>query len=744
MLGIRSNEAEFGADDREAARLASLARCVILGTPPEAAFDRLAELAADMLGTPCAAISFIDGERQWLKASVGFGDLTDFPRADGLCDHVIATGGVLTLRDASADPRFRSRQAVAGPLALRFYAGAPLVTRSGYRLGVLCVADTRPRPALRPAARARLQRLAALTMDAVANRRRELSRRDAVGFVNATRSALIITDVRGVITFVNPACEALLGYAPGELAGLEVSRIVPGRLRGLHEAGFAAMAAGGSSRLAGKAVELMALRRDGAEVAVELTLASWGAGPDMGVGAVLRDISERRARDARLLRLAHQDARTGLPNRVRLSEEIDALAAEGRPAALLAIAIDGLHTVNGAFGYGTGDALLEALVLRLTGRLPHGPCTARSAAMLARLGGDELAVLLPGVADTEAVQAWAGRLLSAFAEPFPVGDHILHVGACIGAALVPTQGGDAVDVLVNADLALDGAKRDGARCYRMFEPAMRSAAAARRALQDDLLRAMERREIELHYQPQVDLASGEIQGVEALIRWRHPERGLLPPSEFLPAIESSALAFRVGWWTIDEACRQAAAWRKAGMPRIGMAVNLFAAQVRAGTLADVVTEALERHGLPPEALELEVTEVIALLDDETRINPLRRLHERGVRIALDDFGTGYASLSTLKNFPLSKLKIDRSFVRDLLTDAHDAAIVKAVLDIGRSLHLAVVAEGIETSEQEAALVGMGCRFGQGYRYGRALPAERLGLRLTEGAARVADVLSRVA
>ncbi|TXN39413.1 EAL domain-containing protein, partial [Methylobacterium sp. WL93] len=290
---------------------------------------------------------------------------------------------------------------------------------------------------------------------------------------------------------------------------------------------------------------------------------------------------------------------------------------------------------------------------------------------------------------------------------------------------------DAAELMAAADLALERARHMGPRGYRAFTPAMRDAAKTRRDLQDALLDGLAAGEVALHYQPQIELATGRLRGVEALIRWNHPTRGLLAPAEFLPAIEASTLATRFGQWCLDEACHQAAAWRKAGLPRIGVAVNLFDAQIRAGTLAEVVIQALARHRLPPEILELEVTEMIALADAPATLEPLRRLRALGVGIALDDFGTGYASLSTLKSFPLTKLKIDRGFVRDVLHDAHDATIVKAVLDIGRSLDLIVIAEGIETPEQEAALMGMGCRYAQGYRYGRPVPGDLLGRRLAE-------------
>lgn len=277
------------------------------------------------------------------------------------------------------------------------------------------------------------------------------------------------------------------------------------------------------------------------------------------------------------------------------------------------------------------------------------------------------------------------------------------------------------------------ARQGDGRGLRLYDPGMRAEIESRRVLQNALRRALERGELVLHYQPQVSLRSGAVVGAEALVRWEHPERGLLYPGEFLHAVESSTLALHLGWWTVDEVCRRIAAWRAGGLPPLRVALNLYAAQFRAGTLGQVVAEALARHGVPPSALELEVTETIALENDATDLGPIRALRERGVGIAFDDFGTGYAALSTLKRFPLTKLKIDRSFVRDILTEPHDEAIVGAVLSIGRRLGLDVVAEGIETREQVAALLRLGCEYGQGFLFGRAMAPDAFAAHLDAAA-----------
>ncbi|MET0259239.1 MAG: EAL domain-containing protein [Methylobacterium sp.] len=689
-------------------------------------FDRLLGLAADIADAPIAAITLADGSREWLKGSDGLWELASFVRASDACPYGIESDGAVIVHDARSDSVRLGHRLVTGDPAIRFYAGLPLADRRGEILGWLSVADRSPRTTFPGRARTRLARLARIAADLLSTVPATASDDHAGGFLDATQFAVLISDDSGTITVANSSCERLLGYEPGTMPGLNVRAIVPARFHAPHTAGMAAMVAGGTPRLAGKSVEVTAVRKDGSELPIELALSSWRGAAGLVIGAVIRDISERRQRDARLLRLAHQDPRSGLPNRNRIVEELDAIRSGGGEAILLMLGVAGLRGANDGLGYAVGDALLEALAVRLTARLDAG-------GLLARIHDDELAVLLPGGADPLAAQACARSLVSAFAEPIQVGDHPLHVGVAIGAALAPNHGGDAEEVLASADLALHQARRDGGRGFRLFEPVMRSAEAARRDLIDRLRIAAERQELELHYQPQVDLETGRIRGSEALIRWRHPERGLLQPAEFLPTIEASVLALSIGWWTIDEACRQTAAWRAAGLAPGRVAVNLYAAQLRSGTLDAVVAEALERHALGPADLEVEVTETIALRPDETMIRPLRNLRESGIGIAFDDFGTGFASLSTLKHFPLTKLKIDRGFVRDILTDPFDAAIVKGMLDIGRGLGLSVIAEGIETAEQEAALLGMGCRFGQGFRYGGALEPQAFARRLTADA-----------
>jgi diguanylate cyclase (GGDEF)-like protein/PAS domain S-box-containing protein len=548
----------------------------------------------------------------------------------------------------------------------------------------------------------------------------------AANFASATKLALVSVDATGTIRFVNQAATSLFGYDTEEMVGSPVEIIIPERLRSAHANGFARAVAGEKLNLGGKSVEVYARRKDGSEFPIELTLCAWHDGRAMGAGAVIKDISERRERETRLLRLASQDVLTGLCNRNRLTEIVDARMEAGRSASLIMLDIDGFKDINDIHGHPVGDCLLQAVAVRLPHLLP-------AKAVVARFGGDEFAVLLPDVGDVAEASTVAGTVLNAFATPFEVSGYVLDVSASAGLAISPLHGSDAEELFASADFALDRARAGGGRSMRVFDPSMRDEASSRRALRDELLLALRRGELVLHYQPQVHLNSGEIFGLEALIRWHHPERGLLSPGTFLPALEQSVLALEIGWWTLDEACGAAAALRSAGHAAVKMGVNLFPSQLHAPNLCRKVAEALARHGLTPDLLELEVTETTALHDSDKSLEAMIALREIGVGLAFDDFGTGYASLSSLQRYPLTTLKIDRGFIRDLLARPRDAAITRALIGMSRELGLETIVEGIETAEQEAFLVALGCPAAQGYRYGKPMPYDEVERLLTAAA-----------
>lgn len=699
------------ADERE--RLRRLPAYDLLGSPSEPEYDDIAKLCAELFDVPVCLLTFMGEHEQWTKAQFG-ADLRSLPRETSFCTHTIADDAPTVVADASTDARFRDNPLVRAEAGVRFYAGAPVTAADGVRLGALCVIDTRARSDFTPEKARLLTRMAGIVSTRV-EARRAARMTDAVGsFADATRIALITADAGGRVTSWNPAAAALFGHRREDMLGNALDVIVPDRFRAAHNAGMARCAAGGGPAVS-RTVEVIALHRDGAEFPIELTLCSWVAEDGVAVGAQAQDIAARRARQADLEHLARHDELTGLINRGGFREAVEARLARGGDAAVLAIDMDGFKGVNDTLGHAVGDALLQTAALRMTACVGD--------ALLGRLGGDEFAVLMPAGSDLHAASATARCLLDGFAEVFAVAGHQLHVGASIGIALGPEQADDVDDLLVRADLALFRAKGDGGRCCRLFDGTMRSQLAARRAFADELRDALPGGQWELHYQPQVGLPDGALIGAEALLRWRHPRWGLLMPATFMPVLETHLVAFEVGCWVMREACAQLARWRRAGLdvPRIG--VNLFSAQVHARSLGTVVADALAHAGLRPGDLELEITENIAIVHEDDALAPLHALLAQGVGVAFDDFGTGFASLSTLQRFPLSRIKIDRRFVRDIRAEPHSMAIVRGIVAMGDQLGLEVIAEGVETPEQQGKLETLGCRQAQGFLYGAGMEGD---------------------
>jgi diguanylate cyclase (GGDEF)-like protein len=381
--------------------------------------------------------------------------------------------------------------------------------------------------------------------------------------------------------------------------------------------------------------------------------------------------------------------------------------------------------VNDTLGHTLGDAILREVAKRLQQ-------LAGSNDLVARIGGDEFAIMLASVTDSHTAMQRAEAMIAAIAQPINIDGNEVRVAASCGVALAPTQAQEALELVGNADLALFKAKNVGRGRVFMFVPALRMEAMARRLYGLELHRAVDKGEFVLFYQPQISMVDGSVTGAEALIRWHHPERGILSPAAFLPALEGGPLAATVGAWILNEACAQAAYWRRSGAPRFRIGVNLCSAQFRVGDLATDVMEILARHGLPAEALELEVTENIVLDNDDIVLGVLQRLQEQGVGIAFDDFGTGYASLSLLKSYPLSRIKIDQSFVRGILTSKRDASVIRAIIDMAQSFDLETIAEGIETEAEYNYLRNEKCDEGQGYLFGKPMSAPQFELLLGIG------------
>lgn len=427
------------------------------------------------------------------------------------------------------------------------------------------------------------------------------------------------------------------------------------------------------------------------------------------------DMAAYRREAEELYRLANFDSLTGLANRARFFRLVEEMLTQPLAAAVVMIDLDGFKDINDTLGHAVGDGILREVARRLE-------AVVGSAEPVARIGGDEFAILLVGVAEPQEALAMSTLVNDSVTKPIILDGQEIHIAASCGVALAPLHTRNPIELLGNADLALFRAKTKGRGRCCVFEPSLRMEAAARRLYGMEIHRAVKEGEFLLVYQPQVRLDDGSLTGAEALIRWRHPERGLLAPAAFLPALERGPLAATVGSWVLDQACAQAALWRRSGLRAFRMGVNLFSAQFLVGDLAAEVVEILDRHGLPPSSLELEITENIALDHDDVVLEKLRKLRAIGVGIAFDDFGTGFASLSLLKRYPLSRIKIDRSFIEGMLSSEKDASVVRAILDMARAFDLETIAEGIEGAPERDSLLQQGCEEGQGYFFGKPMLA----------------------
>src|SRR5260221_9704196 len=425
-----------------------------------------------------------------------------------------------------------------------------------------------------------------------------------------------------------------------------------------------------------------------------------------------------------LNQLAHFDQLTGLPNRVSLREDIDTILREraGDPAHPITVAIldlDGFKDVNDTLGHSVGDRLLQEVARRLTSVLDE--------TRVYRLGEHEFVLVLEKCGDPLVASDVVETILKRLTAQFDLDGHQLFVAANVGLAIAPAHGSNVDDLLANADLALYDAKAAGSRSCRLYVPTLRARAKHRRELDTELPPACANQEFVLYFQPQVRSSDGAVIGAEALLRWHHPERGILAPGAFIDALGESAVAIETGRWILTTACKTAASWRAKGLPPIRMGVNLFPAQFRNGSLLQDVDHALSESGLPPEALELEITENIALGREEGTLSPLKALRAKGIGIAFDDFGTGYASLSYLRRYPITRIKIDRSFIQKIGTQSagEDTAIVRSIIVMGRNLGLEVIAEGVETTAQADFLRAEGCPELQGFLFSKPLPATAL-------------------
>ena len=536
--------------------------------------------------------------------------------------------------------------------------------------------------------------------------------------------AVICTDITGNITFLNPIAERMTAWSREEAAGqpmAEVFRILDATSRQTTQNPMEIAVKQDVVILLSSNAILM--QRDGFEIPIEGSVAPIHdrGGLATGVVIVFRDVGSTQTIALQMAHSAHHDFLTGLPNRKflnkRVNEAIASAARHMKKVSLIFLDLDGFKHINDSLGHPIGDRLLQCVAKRLVKNV-------RGSDLVSRQGGDEFVVLLSEMEHSEGAAITLRRLLQAVAQPYSIDQHDLHVTACMGVSTYPDDGLDAETLIKNADTAMYQAKEKGRQSYEFFKPAMNVRAVERQSIEGNLRRALERQEFALHYQPKIDLGTGEISGAEALIRWTHPTLGTISPAQFIPIAEDSGLILPIGNWVLREACKQARIWIDAGLPLGTMGVNISAMEFGNENFLEGVFAILKDTGLVPTSLELELTESVLMKRPEVAASILEALRTKGVRVAVDDFGTGYSSLSYLQKFSIDALKIDQSFVRRITTAPGDTTIVTAVISMARNLKLRVVAEGVETLKELEFLQAHECDEAQGYYFSRpVLPVQ---------------------
>jgi diguanylate cyclase (GGDEF)-like protein/PAS domain S-box-containing protein len=559
--------------------------------------------------------------------------------------------------------------------------------------------------------------------------------------LNSIGDAVLSTDILGNISYLNVVAEKMTGWTCAEALGRplgDVFHIIDGATRepapnpmevAIHE---------------NKTVKLtpncILIRRDGSESSIEDSAAPIHDRSGLVTGAVIvfHDVTESRAMTEEMSHLAQHDILTDLPNRLllkdRISQAIAAARRNNTKVAVLFLDLDGFKDVNDSLGHAVGDTVLQSVAKCLSS------CV-RSSDTVSRQGGDEFVVLLSEIKHPSDAGITARKILTAVTASHTFEQHDLQVTASIGLSTYPEDGQDAETLMKNADTAMYQGKKRGNNTYQFFSQDMNARTVERQTIEGDLRGALKRQEFVLHYQPKINLQTGEITGAEALIRWMHPDRGLLPPSQFIPIAEESGLILSIGKWVLSEACRQAKEWIDAGLPATPVALNVSSVEFRSEAFLDSLRAVLKDSGLNPCYLELELTESVLMQHAEASGSALSGLKSIGVRLAVDDFGTGYSSLSYLKRFPIDSLKIDQSFVNDIITDADNATIVTAVISMAKSLRQRVIAEGVEAEEQVAFLQAHACDEAQGYYFSKPVIAQEFAKLLETGIARFAPHVS---
>ena len=559
--------------------------------------------------------------------------------------------------------------------------------------------------------------------------------------LNSIGDAVLSTDISGNVTYLNVVAEHMTGWSRKEAAGrplAEVFQIIDGAT---HKPSPNPLElAIRENRAVGLSANCILIRRDGYESAIEDSAAPIHDRDGQVTGAVIvfHDVSMARAMVLEMSHLAQHDVLTDLPNRLllndRLTQAISLARRNKNQVAILFLDLDGFKHINDSLGHAIGDKLLQSVATRLS-------ACVRKSDTVSRQGGDEFVLLLSESKHAADAGISAAKIITELKRVHNIGPHCLHVTASIGISTYPENGDDAETLIKNADTAMYHAKENGRSTYRFFRPDMSLQAVERQSLEGQLRYAIERKQLLLHYQPKIDLKTGAITSVEALVRWQHPDRGLLLPGQFLTIAEDSGMIVGIGHWVLGEACRQTKEWLDAGLLAVPVAVNISSLEFRSEHFFDGVRIALENTRLDPKYLELELTETVLMRHAESAVSELSQIKALGVRLAVDDFGTGYSSLSYLTRFPIDALKLDQSFVNDMISSTDDAIVVSAVISMGQALKHRVIAEGVENQEQLAFLQTHGCDEGQGYYFSHPIVAQEFATLLKTGVVPLAPPIS---
>ena len=723
----------------DAGRLEELRDLQLLDNPIEPEFDNLTQLASEICDAPVALISFVDQDQIWFKSRVGF-DALHGPRENAFCSHAVQGTGPLVVEDAAADPRFQDNVYVQAPQGIRFYAGIPLVLSSGHAVGTLCVIDHKART-LSDKQLVSLKKLALLVTALIE------AKRIALRLQDEDRNRLVIEQR---LDFALQSGDTLAGLGRWDwnltdnsaswsdglyrIYGRDPADGVPAFddwQETIHPDDKARLAHCIQTALAGASeyhVEFRIFTKDTGQLRY---IDSRGSsvvdanGKPTNIRGFDWDITERMRATERIQELAYFDQLTGLPNRTlladRLKQAVTASSRSGIFGALLLIDLDDFKTLNDTQGHDIGDLQLKQAAKRLSTCVREGDTAAR-------VGGDEFVVILAGLNTNEVeaaayTEVVAAKILAALGQPYQLGAVSHTSTASIGATLFRGQGVNMEELMKQADLAMYRAKDAGRNAVRLFDPSMEMVVLKRAALEKDLRNAVSQRQFVLHYQAQVE-GAGSVIGAEVLARWHHPQRGMVSPAEFIPLAEETGVILALGYWVLETACSQLEKWaRVPSMEHLTVAVNVSALQFAQADFVEQVMSVVQRAGANPQRLKLELTEGLLVGNVDDIIGKMKSLKASGIGFSLDDFGTGYSSLAYLSRLPLDQLKIDKSFVNDVVTNPDDAAIARTIIALARSLRLGVIAEGVETDAQREFLAGAGCHAYQGYIFARPLPLE---------------------